>query len=284
MAKIPALTNALRFGRHGATLRSRGMLFCMALLDRMGERRVRARDWVHRLLLAFNGSGRHLEFSVRVSGRRFRFAARAHDRADYRTILECLDGAMYPPPARTIRHVFDGGGNIGLFSLTAMARTRAEDIVIVEPDPANFDLLRRNLAPFPKAVAWRGALASASGTARFIRDASNTARFATLVPDESAGISYEVVTRRVSELLPPDWNPAETWLKLDIEGAEHEVVPDLLTGGLRPGAISMEIHDYRNGGEALVEHLRAAGYDVTVTGAGDSGIVCRQISASLAMA
>jgi glycosyltransferase involved in cell wall biosynthesis len=54
--------------------------------------------------------------------------------------------------------------------------------------------------------------------------------------------------------------PDQCWLKLDIEGAEYEVLPALLKAGCRPGTISMEIHDFNHRGNFLLSLLKAYGY------------------------
>jgi hypothetical protein len=71
-----------------------------------------------------------------------------------------------------------------------------------------------------------------------------------------------------------------TWLKLDIEGAEYEVLRDLLATAYRPAALSVEIHDYPSaGGAQLVTDLEKAGYQFQMLDPGDARNVCRQISA-----
>jgi FkbM family methyltransferase len=228
-----------------------------------------------------SGSSSLLKFTVTIRGTSYPVVARLDDRADYQTIWECF-GDMYQMPPVPIRHVFDGGGNLGLFSLAAAARTAAEDIVVVEPDPANYSLLESNLSGFPKAVKVRAAIAATDGTASFSRSSSNTGHLVgrpSSAPDQH---DYEVATRRIRSLIPESWAMSATWLKLDIEGAEYEVVRDMLSSGLKPVFVSAELHDYLHaGGEALVEDLRSAGYAVEVAGEGDEGNVCRQIHASL---
>jgi FkbM family methyltransferase len=281
MAKLPALANAGRFSRLGADARSKAMLFCLALLNQLGHHRKVARQLASRCLTSLNGSSERLDFAIRLCGRTFPIAARVGDGADYQSIWECLSDSMYHRPARPIRHVFDGGGNIGLFSLAAAALASVDDIVIVEPDPENFAILQQNLAAFPKARKLRLALSATDGNNKFVRISSNGGHLVRADGEDSAHDIYDVPTRRISALFPPEWSLADTWLKLDIEGAEYEVIPELLGHGLKPGFISMEIHDYLHGGENLVERLRAVGYTVVIEGSGTTGDICRQISAQL---
>lgn len=55
--------------------------------------------------------------------------------------------------------------------------------------------------------------------------------------------------------------PDQCWLKLDIEGAEYEVLPALLEAGCQPKIISMEIHDFSRRGNKLLNLLKTHGYE-----------------------
>jgi hypothetical protein len=90
-----------------------------------------------------------------------------------------------------------------------------------------------------------------------------------------------VGARRIMDFIPSHWDAGQTWIKLDIEGAEYAVIRDLMSAGFRPIQLSAEIHDYLGrDGAGLVRELESHGYDVTVEGDGDVGDVCRQITAA----
>src|SRR5262249_49755487 len=57
--------------------------------------------------------------------------------------------------------------------------------------------------------------------------------------------------------------PDGCWLKLDIEGAEYEVLPQILLTGARPAIISLEIHHFSTRGALLLQNIRDAGYRIT---------------------
>ena len=142
---------------------------------------------------------------------------------------------------------------------------------------ANFALMNKNLRCFPRAITVNAALAQAEGIAQFIRHSSNTG----YLVDSKSEESVEVRTARIGELLPREWDLSATYLKLDIEGAEYEVLPDMLRSGIRPAVVAVEIHDYvRMHGQRLIDDLLEAGYSVAVEGYGTEGNVCRQIFAT----
>ena len=154
------------------------------------------------------------------------------------------DNLAYRPKA-----VIDGGANIGLFALFAHATFPAINLTCYEPDKDNLVQLRRNLEAnkimaevIPKAL-W-------SKTADlFFHPGESYSGFVNADPSPYP----------VSCVLPAV--PDHCWLKLDIEGAEYEVLPALLNAGCRPKLISMEIHDFSRRGNQLLSLLRAHGYE-----------------------
>lgn len=87
--------------------------------------------------------------------------------------------------------------------------------------------------------------------------------------------------RRLGELLPSNWDLQAVWLKLDIEGAEFDVLKDMVETRQFPGAISVELHDVLPGakGDLFMSTLRDNGYKVSVKGGGTQGKVDLQFLA-----
>jgi len=70
----------------------------------------------------------------------------------------------------------------------------------------------------------------------------------------------------------------DCWLKLDVEGAEHEVLPALFAKGYFPRWISTEIHFFDKKGKNILSLLRGCGYNIR--GGKDPLAQCAVISAS----
>jgi FkbM family methyltransferase len=274
MSKAAALWNTIKLASYGRSAASAAALLNIGLLSQTPRPRVRS--FASRNLLRLSNNGR-IPIKLGHGLARRQIELRFDDLGDYQSLYECFMG-MYDFPSGEIRYVFDGGANIGLFSLIAAMKLRPDHIVGVEPDSDNFSLLSRNVEGLPVELV-RCAIWDEEGYADFFRPGSNLGHLQGLREPEDAPQS-KVETRRLASLIPPHWEMAQTWLKLDIEGAEYRVVPDLLAAGLRPAYISAEIHDYlRLGGAELVDQIRAAGYEVSVEGYGSSDYVCRQIFA-----
>ena len=284
MSKLHALKKAANYARLGVSPKDRASLFFIGCLNQLDHHRRFTRRLIGAALRWQNGGRKEVEFAVRLGGRPYSVKCRTDDYCDYQSIWECLGGGMYKVPNCPIRYLFDGGGNLGLFTVAALGQNpNIAETIVVEPDPDNLRLLRMNLSGFQGVKLVAAALAAKNGTSRFYRKASNMGH---LVPEFSPlGVGgrdvYEVDTRRLSELIPSGWDLNQTWLKLDIEGAEYEVMTDMLGAGLKPIALSGEFHDYLNcGGEELVAALRKGGYQVMLHGTGTQGKVDRQFHAS----
>lgn len=62
------------------------------------------------------------------------------------------------------------------------------------------------------------------------------------------------------------------WVKLDIEGAEYQVLPALLKGSIRPRYLSLELHFFDTKGSQLVELLSKHEYEIN--GYFDTNSIC----------
>lgn len=147
-----------------------------------------------------------------------------------------------------ISEIHDGGANIGLFSIYAHAKYPDAQIICYEPDNKNQAQLKINLEAnkikakiIPKAL-W------AESANLYFHPAESYSGF----------VSHKKSSYPIACLCPSI--PDNSWLKLDIEGAEYEVLPALLNAGSKPEIISIEIHDFKRRGEQLLKVLSEGGY------------------------
>jgi FkbM family methyltransferase len=196
-----------------------------------------------------SGKGADIEMRFKLCGRKSIFLMREGNLADYLIGGELVWGA-YSPPKKKPTFIVDGGANIGMFSVLARAYFPDVPIVCYEPDKANLRQLERNLSVngisaevVPKALWSRE-------TTLFYRAGES---YTGHVDENPPGEEIECAVPRVQD---------GCWLKLDIEGAEYEVLPQILASGVRPEFISMEIHSNREKGEKLVRLLENSGYQL----------------------
>lgn len=156
--------------------------------------------------------------------------------------------------------------------LRVMRRFPKARIVAFEPDPENFRLLETNVAMngFENVELLNLAVSSRRGTARFFGD------FDAATPMSSANsLRREWGTQRSERSIVVSTVPLADYitgpidyLKLDIEGAETEVVRSIAQRLHLVRALGLEFHG--TGGEAradeddLVRLLRTSGFEVSI--------------------
>lgn len=124
--------------------------------------------------------------------------------------------AMYEKMSEPL--ILDLGANIGLSSLYFAKNFERARIVAIEPDPANFTALRRNVDPFEKISAVPAAIASRDGHVDVIASSSGAWASQTKLCDTGSipAISVPSLLKMRSAAQP-------FIVKIDIEGFEEEL-------------------------------------------------------------
>jgi FkbM family methyltransferase len=158
-----------------------------------------------------------------------------------------------------VRTIVDIGAHVGSFTVLCHHYWPNAQIVAVEPHPQSFELLEYNTSHIPASqlLLVNAAVAKRSGKCLLASPVSHS-RVAEYVPDiwdsiqprhQDFGIKVPAVT--VEDL----WSKISTWgmqeidlLKLDCEGAEYVVIPELSALGLmsRVGWIRGEWHSRKD--------------------------------------
>ncbi|MDR3414450.1 MAG: FkbM family methyltransferase [Formivibrio sp.] len=280
MNKISALSNVIKFSRIGSGLKSKFALFNLALINHLNRNsRQTVIELSAGLLARCADPSGLICIELNLPTGKIRSTVRAGNFGDYYSAYECLSGAMYPLPLKPVQYVIDAGANIGFFTIYAVGNLGVS-VLAIEPAPGNKDMLSNNIAELPHVEIVSVALAAAEGIATFELAAANTGHIDRFNTGNDSGQTCEVKTVRLPSLIPENWDPNSIWLKMDIEGAEYEVLRDLLQAGIKPVLISAELHDYyHSDGETFIRELREAGYTVTIEGLGENA--CCQMFASL---
>jgi len=178
----------------------------------------------------------------------------------YGTALECIGLGDV---------VIDIGANIGCFTLAAWRAVGAGGTVVaLEPESRNFTRLTDHLAAnnATSVTPLNLALADHDGQLTLIVPTNQSllvSKFDTVGGRSIAGGTEQVSCMTLASLMGEHRIAHVTLLKLDCEGAEHEIVaaltPELAS---RIDHIAMEIHDVA-GWDSLstIAHLEALGYE-----------------------
>jgi len=151
--------------------------------------------------------------------------------------------------------VVDIGAHIGLFSVFAARKLQARRIISVEPDPANFTLLSKNISAnhVENATLVNIAIADESGKRRIYGNPSNTGGHGFYARGASSRL---ISTFSLMDLFKSSGVSECSLLKMDCEGAEMEILENAPDGLLRiVSAISVEYHSDAYSPE-LLEMLR----------------------------
>lgn len=277
--KIQTLRNSFSIASWGYNFKSKKILFLTSLLNHFGHGR---KDLRNRVAAAIKSLTTNNEVVIKLKAKTqvpFTVKYRLDDYSDYQSLGECL-GNMYEIPRHQIDYFIDGGANIGFFSIRLLGKDNFKEALLIEPNPENLKLLEYNISAFTNAKVLPYALAKEEGSVVFELATSNTGHIKGAIGHPETTSSVLVNAKVLSDIIPGHWTMEKTLLKLDIEGAEYEVIDDIIDHKIFPRIIVGEIHDYlRHNGIGLVNKLEAVGYKVDVTGFGNEGNVCRQIVA-----
>ena len=193
---------------------------------------------------------RILQFKLRARGRDC-FTVRCRDCGDdIGTIVEFFSRLrqLVPPdlPALEPRVVYDIGAHIGIASLFLATYYPSARFYGFEPLPSNYNFCRLNYEGLAASKAFPWAISSASGTRAF-RFGEGDLRGGCLAggaPPLSTSLrdQMEVHVRSVHDLVATDKLDPPEFLKIDVEGAEFEVLTGLGVGERSVRRIWLETH------------------------------------------
>jgi FkbM family methyltransferase len=170
-----------------------------------------------------------------------------------------------PPDARSI---LDLGAHFGAFTLHASEAAPGARIAAVEPHPDSFARLRRNLSLNGldgRVTCWREAVAGAAGERWMSADPRDPAPSRGIHPPGRPPDRRHVLVEGrplrelLEEVLATLRVPCIDLVKVDVEGAEHELLPGLTREVLAP--VRRWVMEYHPNGprEPLFAALEAAG-------------------------
>lgn len=187
---------------------------------------------------------------------------------------EIFVAEIYDFPARDSSPVLiDGGANIGMATIWWLARWPEARIAAFEPDPVVFGMLADNLRhqPSERLELRRAALSTSALGVQFVPDGADGGRLVAPPPDAPADAgtpglgSLDVATQSLADLLRSLGHV--DLLKLDIEGAETDVLQESAAELGRVDRAFIEYHSFAGAPQSLPEMLdvlRAAGFRLYV--------------------
>jgi FkbM family methyltransferase len=217
--------------------------------------------------------GEH-EYEIRATGRR---ALIRHDSDDPHVLAETFGRlAQYEPPPplaeelerRPPRSVVDLGANVGLFGLLALDRFPGCEVVGFEADPGNAAIHERVIERNGLGDRWslvHAFAATAPGSVRFAAGRSSRSRAA--AETDAGAIEVEALDAF------PRLERADL-VKIDVEGAEWELLADPRFASIPARAVVLEYHGAgcpsADPHAAAAEALERAGFGTLQTARSES--------------
>jgi FkbM family methyltransferase len=146
---------------------------------------------------------------------------------------------------RNPKVIVDAGANIGLSSIFYAQVYPQARIIAIEPEPSNFEILRKNTTAYSNITVVHAALWSGNREVTVFdvgagRWGFQTGEAGELETSRSHGLVRGVTLDTLMKENGIDWIDL---LKVDIEGAEKEVFASSIAWIDRVGAIAVELHD-----------------------------------------
>ena len=149
-----------------------------------------------------------------------------------------LRGEYQQPLPGTPNVVVDAGANVGMSSVYFALKYPLARIIAVEPEPTNFEILAKNAARFPQITAVHAAIWCNDGTVQ-ISDPGK-GKWGMRVTTGS-GASIRAITMPT---LMKDYHLRRIdLLKMDVEGAECEILQNAEGWMSHVATICVELHD-----------------------------------------
>jgi FkbM family methyltransferase len=170
---------------------------------------------------------------------------RSSDLATFRQVLVAAgyDCDVAKPP----RTIIDAGANIGLTSVFYANRYPGAKIIAIEPQEANFRMLKKNTEAYPMIVAVQGALWKDNRELNIVDPGMGDWGFRTVskpASEPASGAGQGAVRGLTVDALMRQYGMDQIdILKIDIEGSEKEVFENADAWIGKVGVIAIELHE-----------------------------------------
>jgi len=165
---------------------------------------------------------------------------------------------MTPPDT-----IVDAGANIGSASLFFAIRFPNARIIALEPDPSNYEILRRNVAAFHSILPVHAALWSHRG--RVALQTKGRAKSETQVIEADANGAGDIECLSVPDLRTQFGLRSIDLLKMDVEGSEKTILDHSASWIENIGTLVVELHEQLAPGTTASFESATKGFDECFT-------------------
>jgi FkbM family methyltransferase len=173
--------------------------------------------------------------------------------------------------------IIDAGANVGCGSVFFASRYPDAMIFAVEPEADNYEMLCRNVAPYPNVTPVLSAVWSSNGRLAIDHREGGSWAFRVREAREGEADAFSAVT--IAELFERSGKPTIDILKLDVEGAEYELFSDEKCHSWlqHTNMIFIELHDRFRPGCSAVLNQAISKHPFRRSQAGEKVIFFREV-------
>lgn len=161
--------------------------------------------------------------------------------------------------------IVDAGANIGLAAIYFANKYSDATIIAIEPENSNFELLEKNVRPYPGIIPVQAALWHVNEDINVIDAGYGKWGFMTEMKNSQeklpGSICHAVAGMTVDRIMRDYALEKIDILKVDIEGAEREVFSSTSAWLDKVDAIIIELHDRMKAGCSRSFYLGTSGFD-----------------------
>jgi len=220
--------------------------------------------WIHAIYCVFSRRKKPVAVHRRWSRHPLYIRVNSSDISVFRQVFIDREYEIAEPVLSQNGIVIDGGANIGLTSVFLADRHPSVRICAIEPDAANFRMLETNTMAYPNIRCLRGALWNRDGMVRIARPDDKDWAFR--VEDATRPQEADIPAMRIPTLLSELGEDRVALLKLDIEGAEYEVLQDASNWIGAVDNIVIELHETIRPGCTALFLQATRGFDIVAEG------------------
>ncbi|MGZ4881650.1 MAG: FkbM family methyltransferase [Halobacteriota archaeon] len=155
-----------------------------------------------------------------------------------------VNSEYYFKPSKPPRIIIDAGANIGLTSVFYANKFPRARIIAIEPEEANFEMLKKNAAYYSNILPIQGALWREEAMLNLSNPGTGSWGYQTRGQQESDTVEGHTPGMTVNKLMEQYGIDYIDLLKIDIEGSEKEVFETSSCWIDKVGAIIVELHDH----------------------------------------
>src|ERR1700722_3160905 len=167
--------------------------------------------------------------------------------------------------SETPKVIVDVGANIGMAAIFYANKSPESKIIAIEPEPSNYQMLKKNTVLYPNITAIHAALWQEDAQLDIFNPGTGNTTFRTQAADKSRSSEGRPMVRgiRFDTLMKDLGIGYVDLLKVDIEGSEKEVFEHSRGWMDEVGRLAVEIHDWIQSGCGDSVRTAAKGFGFT---------------------